>query len=86
MQPSNQHGLLVSCYGICSLKVTTVLKEESMLPFLCVCVLELDHVDEVGLELTNIHLPLPPECWIKGVYHHRPLTDTFFPLTDTSHN
>jgi hypothetical protein len=22
-----------------------------------------------GLKLTELHLPLPPECWIKGVHH-----------------
>ena len=26
-------------------------------------VLELDLVDQAGPELTEIHLPLPPECW-----------------------
>ena len=26
-------------------------------------VLELALVDQAGLELTKIHLPLPPECW-----------------------
>ncbi|KAM7319942.1 hypothetical protein ACRRTK_020385 [Alexandromys fortis] len=26
-------------------------------------VLELALVDQAGLELTEIHLPLPPECW-----------------------
>ena len=32
--------------------------------FLCVAlaVLELALVDEAGLELTEIHLPLPPDC------------------------
>jgi hypothetical protein len=32
--------------------------------FLCVAlaVLELGSVDQDGLELTEIHLPLPPEC------------------------
>ena len=27
-------------------------------------------VDQAGLELTEIHLPLPPECWDKGMHHH----------------
>jgi hypothetical protein len=27
-------------------------------------------VDQAGLELTEIHLPLLPKCWIKGVHHH----------------
>ena len=34
--------------------------------FLCVAlepVLELAIVDQAGLELREIHLPLPPECW-----------------------
>ena len=26
-------------------------------------VLELALVDQTGLKLTEIHLPLPPECW-----------------------
>ena len=26
-------------------------------------VLELALVDQAGLELTEMHLPLPPECW-----------------------
>jgi hypothetical protein len=26
-------------------------------------VLELPYVDQTGLKLTEIHLPLPPECW-----------------------
>ena len=29
-------------------------------------------VDQTGLELTEILLPLPPKCWIKGVRHHHP--------------
>lgn len=32
-------------------------------------VLELS-VDYSGLELTDIHLLLPPECWDKGVHYH----------------
>jgi hypothetical protein len=33
--------------------------------FSCVAlaVLELNSVDQAGLELTEICLPLPPECW-----------------------
>ena len=32
--------------------------------FLCLeAVLELALVDQAGLELTEIQLPLPPECW-----------------------
>ena len=34
--------------------------------FLCervLAVLEVALVDQAGLELTDIHLPLPPECW-----------------------
>ena len=34
-------------------------------------VLELALVNQVGLKLTGIHLPLPPECWDRGLYHHR---------------
>jgi hypothetical protein len=26
-------------------------------------------VGQVGLELTETHLPLPPECWVKGLHH-----------------
>ena len=33
-------------------------------------VLDLALVDQAGLELTEIHLPLPPKCWVKGVHHH----------------
>ena len=33
-------------------------KDEALKP-----VLELPLVGQVGLELTEIHLPLPPECW-----------------------
>ena len=33
-------------------------------------VLELALVDQADLELTEIHLPLPPECVIKGVCYH----------------
>jgi hypothetical protein len=28
------------------------------------------YIDQVGLELTEIQLPLPPGCWDKGVWHH----------------
>jgi hypothetical protein len=24
-------------------------------------------VNQAGLKLTEIHLPLPPECWVKGI-------------------
>jgi hypothetical protein len=27
-------------------------------------------VDKAALELTEIHLPLTPECGIKGISHH----------------
>lgn len=27
-------------------------------------------IDKVGLELTELNLPLPPKCGIKGVGHH----------------
>ena len=34
-------------------------------------VLELALIDQAGLALIQIRLPLPPECWyIKGVHHH----------------
>ena len=43
--------------------------------FLCVAlelVLELTPVHQIGLELTETHLPLPPpSAGIKGVQHHR---------------
>lgn len=29
-------------------------------------------VNQADLELTEIHLPLPPHTGIKGVYHHHP--------------
>ena len=33
-------------------------------------ILELAHVDQADLELTEVRLPLPPECGIKGMRHH----------------
>ena len=30
-------------------------------------------VDQAGLYLTEIHLPLPPECWEQGMHHHAQL-------------
>lgn len=27
------------------------------------------YIDQPGLELTEIHLPLPPKCWGRGVVH-----------------
>ena len=35
-------------------------------------VLELALVDQAGLKLTEIHLPLPPSAGIKGMCHQRP--------------
>ena len=35
-------------------------------------VLELALIDQAGLELTGIHLLLPPSAGIKGIRHHRP--------------
>lgn len=28
------------------------------------------YVDQADLKPTDIHLPLPPECWVKGMWHH----------------
>ena len=46
---------------------------------LCVAlaILELT-VDHAGLELTETLLLLPPQCWIKGVYHQVQLYFLFF--------
>ena len=56
--------------------------------FLCFCfsrqgfsvalepVQDLTIIDQTGLELIEIHLPLPPKCWIKGVHHHRLASST----------
>ena len=35
-------------------------------------------IDQAGLELTEICLALPPECWIKGVHHHRLASASLF--------
>jgi len=32
--------------------------------------LGISSVGQGGLELTELHLPLPPECWVKDMYHH----------------
>ena len=43
--------------------------------FFCVitlAVLELVLVDQAGLALTKVHLPLPPSAGIKGVLYHYP--------------
>ena len=37
--------------------------------------------DQAGLKLTEIHLPLPPKCWIKGVLHHRLTSSPFFKVS-----
>ena len=34
-------------------------------------------VEQAALKLTETHLPLPPDCWIKGVCHHH-LADPFY--------
>ena len=47
--------------------------------FFCViAALELTlYVAQAGLELTEIHLPLPPEYWIKGVCPHHSVPKSF---------
>ena len=42
---------ILFCFGAGVLCVTTL------------AVLELAPVDQAGLELTEVHLPLTPECW-----------------------
>ena len=38
--------------------------------FLCVALAVLELTLWSGLKLTEIYLPLPPKCWIKGMHHH----------------
>lgn len=38
---------------------------------LCVVLAVLSlYVDGTGFELTQVHLPMPPKCWIKGIGHN----------------
>ena len=32
--------------------------------------LAIHYVDQAGLELTELCLPLPLKCWVKGVHRH----------------
>ena len=38
-------------------------------------------VDQAGLRLTEIHLPLPLRCWDKGLRHHCPAAHHFLALS-----
>lgn len=42
-------------------------------------------VEEAGLELTEIYLPLPPECEIKGVCHHCPTNASIVYISGALH-
>ena len=48
--------LFFACLFVCLL-------ETGFLSLTVLAVLEIAFVDQAGLELTEIHLPLPPECW-----------------------
>ena len=47
---------LVLCHG-----VTATIETESH--YVALAGLGLFYVNQAGLELTDMHLPLPPECW-----------------------
>lgn len=42
-------------------------------------------IDEAGLQLTDIHLPLSPECWGKRHAQSLPGTEISFLLLNISH-